>query len=151
MIDKLKTYLKNRIVYLTKNRKINTSKYATYSTQIKDVETEKREQLKIGSYVLATKYKDGHPREHWVVGFLKEVWPEGSCQYQTERYDVINNDGQSFRGNGFRKCEVITKEEGEWLLKNGKNFPEGKVITVDSVEFYTFISIWEWLQAFRDN
>lgn len=68
----------------------------------------------IGEYVLATKYDDGDPCDHFFVGFVSEyTWHD--------RYIVVDNDGKSARANGFRRAEVITKEEGHALVAK---FPE---------------------------
>ena len=72
-----------------------------------------RRMIAIGDYVLATKYSDGDPRDHFCVGFVKEI----ITTYSPHRYDVVDSDGKSFRGNGFRKVSKITQQEGEILVK----------------------------------
>lgn len=65
--------------------------------------------LEIGDYVLATKWDDGSPCDHFCVGFLSGyTWHN--------RYHVVDGNGELFRGNGFRRVERITREEGEKLL-----------------------------------
>ena len=71
--------------------------------------------IAIGDYVLATKYSDGDPQDHWVVGFFDGVT---SPHYDPARYNVVDSDGQQFRGNGFRRVEKITEETGLWLLNH---------------------------------
>ena len=74
--------------------------------------------LEKGDYVLATKYSDGSPNDHWVVGFYNgEI--EG---YDPPRYDVVDYYGNPFRGNGFRRVKKITPEVGAWMIKHGDDF-----------------------------
>lgn len=68
--------------------------------------------LEIGDYVLATKWGDGDPCDQFCVGFVS-----GFLNKSTLRYDIVDGDGNLFRGNGFRRAEKITAEEGEELLK----------------------------------
>lgn len=67
---------------------------------------------KVGDYVLATKYSDGDPGDGWALGF----YAGPMTQYTPHRYDVIDSDGKSIRGNGFRKMARIRKDVGRWLL-----------------------------------
>ncbi len=69
-----------------------------------------------GDYVLATKYRDGDSQDQWCVGFYKESY----LHCETERYIVVDNIGQSFRGNGFRRVKKILKERGAWMLQHAK-------------------------------
>ena len=62
----------------------------------------------IGDYVLATKWSDGDPCDHFCVGFFSGK--------DRDRYKVVDADGNLFRANGFRRCETITQEEGELIL-----------------------------------
>ena len=66
------------------------------------------ESLAVGDYVLATKYADGDPCDHFAVGFIS-----GMCY---ERYLVVDNDGNNQRASGFRRTEKITDEEGHVLV-----------------------------------
>ena len=68
--------------------------------------------LKIGDYVLATKYNDGDPKDHWCIGFYNGVLKLGT----TTRYLVIDNDGNQFRANGFRRIKKISGKRGTWIL-----------------------------------
>lgn len=68
--------------------------------------------LKQGDYVLATKYDDGDPCDHFCIGFLQGILRKGFHI----RYDVVDGDGNLFRGNGFRRVEKITSEEGTAML-----------------------------------
>ena len=69
--------------------------------------------LTAGDYVLATKYRDGDPLDHWCVGFYKEAYLH--CETD-QRHIVVDNNGKSFRGNGFRRVKKISKERGTWIL-----------------------------------
>jgi hypothetical protein len=64
-------------------------------------------------YVLATKWSDGDPQDHWCVGYFSHMLGD--------RYIVVDNEGKPFRANGFRKAQVIAKERGRWLLKNARD------------------------------
>jgi len=55
-----------------------------------------------GDYVLATKYSDGDPLDHWAVGFY-----DGTTEHMRPRHHVIDGDGQRFRVNGFRRAPVF--------------------------------------------
>lgn len=57
-----------------------------------------------GDYVLATKYGDGDPKDHFCVGFFREMLHE--------RFLVEDNKGQLFRANGFRRCERVSQKVG---------------------------------------
>ena len=71
-----------------------------------------------GDYVLATKYRDGDPQDHWCIGFYKEAYLH--CGHY-QRHIVVDENGQSFRGNGFRRCKKISKERGAWMLEHSKD------------------------------
>lgn len=79
-----------------------------------------------GDYVLATKWRDGDPQDHWVVGFY-----DG---FDGERHFVVDNKGNQFRGNGFRRARKIKPEYGTWLLNNTTN-----IMSSDR-------SLWSWLR-----
>jgi hypothetical protein len=61
-----------------------------------------------GDYVLATKYSDGDPKDHFCVGLFRGML--------FERYLVEDNKGHLFRANGFRRCEKITRCIGDVLV-----------------------------------
>ena len=68
-----------------------------------------------GEYCLATKYDDGEAWDQWAVGFYQnEIFPG--------RHQIVDNEGMLFRGNGFRRCEPISREQGDYLIKNKDNF-----------------------------
>jgi len=73
----------------------------------------------VGDYVLATKYGDGDPQDHWCVGFYAGLTNPG--KYDPPRYDVVDGEGNNFRGNGFRRIKKITPERGAWMLKHAKD------------------------------
>lgn len=62
----------------------------------------------IGDYVLATKYDDGDPCDHFYVGFV--------CGFFRDRYLVADHRGVSQRSNGFRRVEKISIEEGQRIV-----------------------------------
>jgi hypothetical protein len=65
-----------------------------------------------GDYVLASKYDDGDPGDHYCVGFYAGVYDH----HGQTRHLVNDADGKPFRANGFRRCEPVTKEEGEAMI-----------------------------------
>jgi hypothetical protein len=69
----------------------------------------------IGDYVLATKYSDGDPGDHWCIGFYA-----GPTSHNPPRHDVVDSEGRSFRGNGFRRIKKITPERGAWMLERAR-------------------------------
>ena len=73
----------------------------------------------VGDYVLATKYGDGDPQDHWCVGFYAGLTHPD--KYNPPRYDVVDGEGKNFRGNGFRRIKKITQERGAWMLKHSKD------------------------------
>ncbi len=85
----------------------------------------------IGDYVVATKYSDGNPGDEFCVGFIKEIMAD----YTPPRFDVIDGNGQSFRRNGFRRVKKISKERGEFLVKNLRTIEESR------------FSVWHWVRA----
>ena len=72
----------------------------------------------VGDYVLATKYGDGDPQDHWCIGFYDGL--TNAMKYDHPRYDVLDGDGKNFRGNGFRRIKKITHERGSWMLNHAK-------------------------------
>lgn len=75
----------------------------------------KHSRLVTGDYVLATKYYDGDPCDHFCVGFFRCMLVD--CQGRTtDRYLVADSDGHLFRANGFRRCERIQRNTGDILV-----------------------------------
>ena len=80
-----------------------------------------------GDYVLATKWRDGDPQDHWVVGFFDRMLRE-------DRFIIVDSEGQPFRANGFRRVKKISAERGAWLLGHAKEIEtSGR-------------SVWGWLR-----
>jgi len=74
-----------------------------------DLVSRPRRQCTLGEYCLATKYADGEAWDQYAVGFYAgEIFPG--------RHQVLDNDGNPFRANGFRRCEPITREQGDFIL-----------------------------------
>jgi hypothetical protein len=67
--------------------------------------------IKKGDYVLATKYRDGDPLDQWCIGFYK-----GFLTESLGRHEVVDSNGKSFRGNGFRRVKKISPRRGEFIL-----------------------------------
>jgi len=69
--------------------------------------------LKKGDYVLAMKWNDGDPRDHWAVGFYDRV-----AEFNSTRHLVTDANGVQFRNNGFRRVQKISAERGKFLVEN---------------------------------
>ncbi len=80
-------------------------------------------------YVLATKWSDGDPQDQWCVGFFVGMLPK----VNGDRYEVARANGALFRGNGFRRVEKITEEQGLFLLEHHQQIQNDTQ------------SLWEWL------
>lgn len=63
----------------------------------------------MGEYCLATKWQDGEAWDQYAVGFYAGEISPG-------RHQVVGHDGKPYRANGFRRCEPITKEQGDFIL-----------------------------------
>ena len=68
--------------------------------------------LQQGDYVLATKYADGDPKDHWCVGYLESIITRASG----DRYLVVDSEGIPFRANGFRRVVKIKGTVGQCLI-----------------------------------
>lgn len=68
--------------------------------------------VKKGDYVLATKWGDGDPQDHWCIGFFSHMLGD--------RYVLVDDKGVLFRTEGFRRAKRISTERGKWLLDNVK-------------------------------
>ena len=98
-------------------------------------------ELKKGDYVLATKYSDGDPQDHFVVGFFDGMLKKGSSE-RYHRYNVVDGEGRLFRGNGFRRCEKISNRVGTILVDNMSFIEQGSC------------SVWYWrrnVKKLEDN
>jgi hypothetical protein len=76
--------------------------------------------LRQGDYVLATKFADGDPCDHFCVGFVTRVAELDGR--------IFVGDGKcvSFRANGFRRAEVISPEEGAAIVEAMPTFADKK-------------------------
>lgn len=101
----------------------------------------------LGDYVLATKYSDGDPGDHYAVGYLERIDMRHDI-----RFIVVDNDKKPFRANGFRRCAQITEEEGHWLIEH---FPDFKFFETKEDEFGEEVrvgwSVWDWLAFYRSD
>lgn len=90
-------------------------------------------ELKVGDYVVATKYSDGDPGDHFCVGYYA-----GSYDHYGQTRHLVNDpEGNSFRHNGFRRSSRVGRERGEWMVAN---FP---LIERLKDQF----SVWHWWRA----
>lgn len=85
---------------------------------------------KVGDYVLATKWSDGDPKDPWAIGVVSYVG--GKAEKGTLRYYMV--PGVGVYNTGYRKCQVITPEQGKWILD-----------LKDAIESDQY-SIWWWLE-----
>lgn len=63
---------------------------------------------KVGDYVVATKYADGDPGDHFCVGYY-QGWYD---HFGQPRHLVVDGSGKSFRANGFRRVAKVSSERG---------------------------------------
>jgi len=89
-------------------------------------------QLKQGDYVLATKYGDGDPTDHFCVGMFDKILIDNNGK-QTDRYLVLDGQGKSFRAGGFRRCEQISRYIGDTI-----------VMAIPWIGDKTGLSLWYW-------
>jgi hypothetical protein len=87
-----------------------------------------------GDYVLATKYHDGDPGDHFCIGLYDHEMP-----YDPPRHHIVDSAGNPFRGNGFRRVARVTKEKGEWFVRNLKWIAQGTH------------SVWFWYYAPKEK
>lgn len=83
-------------------------------------------EIKVGDYVLATKYKDGDPGDAWGVGFYHSSFDH----FGEQRHLIIDSAGKQIRHGGFRRVGHITAEYGTWVLSVSKHLegsPPGTV------------------------
>jgi len=106
------------------------------------------EGLKPGDYVLATKYSDGDPGDHYCTGFYV-----GSCNHGgSARHLVADSNGALYRYNGFRRIEAIEADEGNWMVSHFSDF---KYFECAEDEFGNDVvvgwSVWDWLSFCRSG
>lgn len=85
-----------------------------------------------GDYVIATKWSDGDPGDQWCVGFYKGITTE-------DRHEVVDSNGDLFRGNGFRRVKKISQQRGEFILSKREQIQSGTK------------SLWWWLRQPLDG
>jgi hypothetical protein len=93
----------------------------------------KRPIVRRGDYVLASKYKDGDPGDHFCVGFYAESYDH----FGEIRHLVTDKEGKNFRANGFRRVARIGRNRGAWMVTH---FP----LIESMVARY---SVWHWYRA----
>lgn len=72
--------------------------------------------VKSGDYVLATKFSDGDPNDHWCVGFYDKPFHN--------RHLVIDASGKQFRIGGFRRVKKISKNRGKFILSHREHIKQ---------------------------
>lgn len=92
--------------------------------------------LEKGDYVVACKYSDGDPQDGWCVGFLDRT--EDTPMWGI-RHFVVDEDGMSFRHNGWRAARRISTARGKFLLDNMKWIQHGS------------LSVWHFLRVKMDG
>lgn len=92
-----------------------------------------RQMVRIGSYVLATKWGDGDPMDQFCIGFVS-----GYTEHAHARYLIVDDNMNSFRPNGFRRVMKITADEGQKLCEM---FPE--------ISDKPGPSLWSYLRGIR--
>ncbi len=97
----------------TRDFVVVASSIADVTRWLPEANVEQADPPKIDDYVLATKYDDGDPNDHWFVGFLHGFTESG-------RYLVADNHGRDQRAGGFRRAEKITGHEGRVILNQAK-------------------------------
>ena len=97
-----------------------------------------------GDYVLATKYRDGDTGDQYAVGFYDHEYDH----FGQTRFMVVNGDGKQYRGNGFRRCERITEDEGRWLIARF-DLPLTEWVGEDD-ERRPIGTTWDWLANARE-
>ena len=90
--------------------------------------------MKKGTYVLATKYSDGDPMDHWCVGFY-----DSHTKHKPKRHLVVDNEGNNFRCNGFRVVTKISSNEGGFFISHA-----------NEIEF-SDKGIYKWLYLLRNG
>lgn len=93
----------------------------------------RNEMISIGDYVLATKYSDGYPGDHFAIGFYNGSYDH----YGQTRHLVIDSTGKSFRANGFRRVEKIGIERGTWMVNHFAHIEA----------MMNRYSVWHWYRA----
>jgi len=103
----------------------------------------------IGDYVVATKYSDGDPGDHFAIGRLSQIYNH----HGQTRYVVVDNKDQPFRANGFRRCENITLKQGSWLIAHFPIIEKHplQLLSCGSIERIVGKSVWDWVRQARNE
>lgn len=80
-------------------------------------QTRPRPEIQKGDYVLATRWRDGDPKDPWAVGFYDGS--DGADKFP--RHYVLNNAGIRIRHKGFARIKKISAKRGAWLLENSND------------------------------
>ena len=89
--------------------------------------------LKKGDYVLATKYRDGDPNDHFVVGVYDRSINNGI----ETRHMIVDSEGKQFRANGFRRVAKLGTKRGAWIV--------GHLTLIERER--NRLSVWHWYRA----
>jgi hypothetical protein len=84
-----------------------------------------------GTYVLATKYRDGNSNDPWYVGFF--------VRKEDNRFIVADENGKITRDTGFGRCVAISEDEGKYLLENVEKLRDD----------YIYLSVYGFLRYYR--
>ena len=104
-----------------------------------------------GDYVFATKYSDGDPADGWAVGFYDGILNETTHK---DRHMVVDEEGNQFRRNGFRKVEKISQEIGDDLIRNLKKFdyhPDRDSCHQDAWGLPVEVNLWDVLESIKQK
>ena len=96
-----------------------------------------------GDYVLAHKWSDADPGDHWCVGFYDYPMRGG------ERHMIVDNEGKPFRGNGFSHVVPITDAEGRWMIEHMPQIDAAPMWIEEGKEELQGKSVLVWLDEAR--
>lgn len=88
--------------------------------------------IKKGDFVIATKYSDGDPNDHFAVGYFQDM-------NSNNRFNIVDENGKLFRGNGFRKAKKVSKILGNKIIENIKSIEQSNT------------SVWKFVNAYEKN
>lgn len=91
-----------------------------------------------GDYVLATKYADGCPQDHFAVGFFSEMLRE-------DRFVVVDDKGVPFRASGFRRVAKISAGCGAFIVDHMRE------IECSDRSLWSIKRFWKQLAAKRSK
>ena len=91
-----------------------------------------RKPFKKWDYVLATKFSDGNPGDHFYVGFYDESYTTNRGEI---RHMITDNEGNQARGNGFCRVKHIIAKRGNWIVSHAKLIEQSNY------------SVWHWYRA----